>query len=104
MVKKNLFFLLAGSLILTGWTTGCRKPANPVVPVNSAVLNLVIPSKILNSAPTAKVLKAISKDAVPDSSEGAFEYYLVADGEAPVTGVILFNSGSNVGNFFINLP
>lgn len=104
MVKKTLFPLLAGALLLTGWMAGCKKPVNPVVPANSAVLNLVIPQQILNSKPSAKVLKAIAKESVPDSSEGAFEYYLVAAGEAPVTGVILFNSGSDVGNFYINLP
>ncbi len=104
MVKKTFFSLFAGALVLAGWMAGCNKPGNPVVPANSAVLNLVIPSKILNAKPSAKVLKAISKDVVPDTSEGAFEYYLIADGEAPVTGYVLFNSGSEVGNIFIKLP
>ncbi len=104
MVKKTLFSLLAGISILIGSMEGCNKPANPVVPANSSVLNLVIPSKILNFKPSAKALKSIAKDAVPDSSEGAFEYYLVTAGEAPVTGVVIFNSGSNVGSIFINLP
>jgi hypothetical protein len=103
MVKKLFLPPLAAALCLTGWMTGCRK-ADPVVPANAAVLNLVIPAKILESMPKAPPQKVGPKDAVPDSSEGAFEYYLAADGEAPVTGVILFDSGSNVGNVFIDLP
>jgi hypothetical protein len=103
MVKKLFFPLLAAALCLTGWIAGCRK-ADPVVPANAAVLNLVIPAKILKAITKAPPKKVAAQDAVPDSGEGALEYYLAADGEAPVTGVILFNSGSNVGNFFINLP
>ncbi|HTC20524.1 MAG TPA: hypothetical protein VK859_06745 [bacterium] len=103
MVKKLFFPLLAAALCLTGWIAGCRK-ADPVVPANAAVLNLVIPAKILKAITKAPPKKVAAQDAVPDSSEGALEYYLAADGEAPVTGVILFDSGSNVGNFFINLP
>ena len=104
MVKKSSFLFLVGAFILTGVMVGCHKPANPVIPANSAVLNLVIPSKILNALSTAKSMKTISKAAVPDVSMGAFEYYLTTDGEAPVTGTIVYNSGSYVGNIFINLP
>jgi hypothetical protein len=105
MVKKTLFSLSVGVLLLMGLMVGCNKPANPVVPANSAVLNLIIPSQVLNAKPTSKSLSALPKEAVPDTyDEGAFEYYLVTAGEAPVTGVILYNSGSEVGNIFINLP
>ncbi len=103
-MKKIFLSLAAGAFTLTGLMAGCDKAAHPVIPVNSAVLKLVIPPKILNFRAPARSGKAASKASVPDSSTGAFEYYLVTDGEAPVTGVIPFNSGSQVGTFFINLP
>jgi hypothetical protein len=104
MVKKIFLSVAAGAFILTGLMAGCDKAAHPVIPANSAVLNLVIPAKILDSHPAAKLGKASSKASVPDSNGGAFEYYLATDGEAPVTGVVPFNSGSQVGSIFINLP
>ncbi len=104
MVKMNFLSLLAGTLFLSGLVAGCKQPSNPVIPAGAAVLHLTIPSFVLNSKPSAKSLKISPKDVVPDGNEGAFEYYLVADGQAPVTGVILYNSGSDVGNIYINLP
>jgi hypothetical protein len=104
MVKKIFLLLAAGAFILTGVMAGCDKAAHPVVPAGSAVLNLVIPSKILNAPAPAKFIKGSSKASVPNSNGGAFEYYLSMDGEAPVTGVISFASGSQVGSVFINLP
>lgn len=99
MVKKLFQLSLAATLVLAV-AVGCNKATNPVVPAGSSVLHLSLPSKILGS-----LSKSVSsQDAVPVSGQGALEYYLSASGEAPVTGVVIFNDGSQVGNIFINLP
>lgn len=99
MVKKISQFGLVAALVLAG-ALGCNKNASPVVPANSAVLHLTLPSKIPNSL--SKTVS--SQSTIPVSGQGALEYFLSAEGQAPVTGVILFNDGSQVGNIFINLP
>lgn len=103
MVKKMLFGLFA--CVLTGAVllSGC-KSSSPLVPASAAALNLVIPSRILNAKPVSKAGTGVTASTVPDSNEGVLEYYLSADGEAPVTGTITFGSGSAVGNALINLP
>jgi hypothetical protein len=106
MVKKIFFTTLTAGFILAVLVVGCNKNNNPVIPADSAVLQLVIPSKILNAVPKAAKLAKITshKDAVPDSSQGLLEYCLVADGQAPVTGQISYASGSEVGTVTIPLP
>jgi hypothetical protein len=102
MVKKLSYVIGLGlPLALCAYIVGC-KSANPVVPANAAVLSLSLPPQILATLSGSK--NAFHKDPVPDSNQGALEYYLSAPGEAPVTGVIYYNSGSQVGNIFINLP
>ena len=97
---KRLCQLGSAAALVLATSMGCNKTANPVVPAGAAVLHLNIPSKILS-----RLSKTVSNQSVvPVSGQGALEYYLSTAGQAPVTGVILFNDGSQVGNVFINLP
>jgi hypothetical protein len=105
MVKKTCYFAVgAVCFFLLGLAVSCSKAAHPVVPAGAAVLDLQVPSFVLNSRHAKHARTASPRDPVPDSEEGALEYYLVADGEAPVTGVVVFYSGSDVGDIFIPLP
>ncbi len=108
MVKKIFWGGLACCVGMASILAGCNKSSSPVVPVNAAVLNLVIPPQILNTLSNVKSqavpVTPSSSGGVPNPSAGALEYYLATAGETPVTGVITFTSGSDVGNIFINLP
>ncbi len=85
--------------------SGCDKSGAPVVPSSEAVLNLTIPKFVLNSKPSAAVLKKLgAKNTLPDTSQGMILYHLTAEGQAPVTGEVDFNSGSEVGTITIPLP
>ncbi len=103
MVKKLFCAALLGGFLLAGFQWGCGKSDNPVVPANSAVLQLSLPPGILNAA-ASKTVKKGAKDSIPSSGMGILEYNLVTAGEAPVTGQILYNDGSTVGDVILPLP
>jgi hypothetical protein len=104
MVRKLFAAALAAPVFILGIQFGCNQTKNPVVPANSAVLQLVLPAKIMDEIATAKLQRATRKLAISDLGVGALEYNLIADGEAPVTGVIMFDGTTTSENVFINLP
>lgn len=103
MVKKLWSIGLLSGLVLAA-AAGCNKASAPVIPAGSSVLHLNIPSRVqallFKKAPST----VTAQNAVPISGQGALEYYMVTDGAAPVTGVILFSDVSQIGSIFINLP
>ncbi len=103
MVKKLVQSIAVTALVLAG-ATACNQAGSPVVPAKAAVLHLTVPSRVQSLLFKNAPATITAQNAVPMSGQGALEYYLVTDGAAPVTGVLLFSDVSQIGSIYINLP
>jgi len=109
MVKKSIFAGVLSLSILGMVLSGCGQSGAPVIPASSAsVLTLSIPAKVLNSKPhsltASSTKKTNASNALPDTSMGRLKYYITTADQSPVTGLLDFGSGSEVGTITIPLP
>lgn len=102
MVKKLYYFGTIAVLLVA--PLACNKAASPVIPAGSSVLHLTVPSKIQSLLFKSKTGNPTASTTAPLGGEVALEYYLSAEGQAPVTGVLFFADGSQMGNIYLNLP